>query len=547
MRRNPRALTEETFDLAVIGGGIVGACVARDAATRGLTVALIEKEDFSSGTSAASSKMIHGGVRYLAQLQLSVVRESLRERRIWQRIAPHLVHPIPFALPVRGVRQRLEGQVGLSLFDFLSWDRGQLADPDQRLPGHEWWSARETVDRIPNLRASGVSGAICYADCQVYSPERLCLECLTDAALAGAVVANYVQCTRVVQRSGRVVGVTAQDVMTGAEVSIGARCVVNATGPWADELLAQVDGSAHPARLVRSKGVHVVVRTLSPRYALTLRVGGRHVFVIPWRDHSLIGTTDTPYHGHPDDVQADADDIQSLIDIVNAGMPAARLTFADVRFAYAGLRPLVADGGQPSYYLSRRAEIVDHGRSGGPVGLVSALGGKWTTARHVAEQCVDVVAHRLGAGDRRCVTRERPLPGGDVGRLTEFRARALADEASVSATTVNHLLDLHGARFRDVLATPTQDPSLLMPIAPGVPDVGAAVSFAVREEQALHLLDVLLRRTGLGTLGAPDVEVVARVAAIMAGELRWSDADVARERALVAAYYRRTTEAIAQC
>ncbi len=540
MRRNPKGLTEQSFDLVVIGGGIVGACVARDAVTRGFSVALIEKGDFACGTSAASSKMIHGGVRYLEQLQLSVVRESLRERRIWQRIAPHLVHPIPFVLPVAGIRQRWEGRVGLTLFDLLSWDRGKLDDPDQRLRGHEWWSAREAVDRIPLLRGSGISGAVCYADCQAFSPERLCLECLTDAAMAGAVIANAMKCTGVLQQSNRVSGVTALDLTTGDALSIRARSVVNATGPWADELLALVEGSAHPARLLRSKGAHVIVRQLHPQYAVMVRHRGRHAFVLPWRNHTLIGTTDTPYHGDPDDVWPDEEDVASLLDIVNAGMPAAELTFADVRYAYAGLRPLVADGGHQSYYMSRRAEIVDHGRSGGLMGLVSALGGKWTTARQVAEQCVGVVARTLGAGDRPCVTRERSLPGGSVGTLRAFRAHAHHERDDVSPATLNHLIDLYGAQYRHVVEAAGDNPSMLQPLAAGVPDIGAQVRFAVREEQALHLSDVLLRRTGLGTLGAPSADALDRVASIMAAELCWSTEEVARERGAVAAYFART-------
>ncbi|MEP7343928.1 MAG: glycerol-3-phosphate dehydrogenase/oxidase [Gemmatimonadaceae bacterium] len=544
MRRNPRALSEQSFDLVVIGGGIVGACVARDAVTRGFSVALIEKGDFSSGTSAASSKMIHGGLRYLAQLQLSVVRESLRERRIWQRIAPHLVHPIPFVLPVTGIRQRLEGRVGLALFDLLSWDRGKLDDPDQRLSGHEWWSASEALERIPMLRGSGISGAGCYADCQALSPERLCLECLTDAASEGAVIANAIECTGVMRQGKRVAGVAATDSLTGEAMSIRARCVVNATGPWADELLALVEGATHAPRITRSKGAHIVVRQLASRYALTLRYRGRHAFVIPWRDHTLIGTTDTPYHGSPDDVQPNEEDIQALLDIVNAGMPAAALTFADVRYAYAGLRPLVADDGRPSYYVSRRAEIVDHGQNGGLVGLVSALGGKWTTARHVAEQCVAVVAGILGAADRPCVTRDRPLPGGDVGLLRAFRARAHSTGAGVTSETLDHLIDLYGARYLDVIAAARDDQSLLSPIASTVPDIGAQVLYAVREEQALHLLDVLLRRTGLGTLGAPSADVVDRVSAIMAAALQWSESELARERGAVATHYRNAVAAV---
>lgn len=541
MRRQPRALTQQSFDLVVVGGGIVGACVARDAATRGLSVALIDQQDFSSGTSAASSKMIHGGVRYLAQLQLGVVRESLRERRIWQRIAPHLVRPISFVLPVASLRQRFEGHAGLALFDLLSWDRRQLDDPDQRLLGRTWWSGREAVEQIPLLRGSGVRSAVCYADCQAFSPERLCMECLADAASEGAQVANYVACTGISRTGNAVRGIEARDVLTGEPLSIRARAVVNATGPWADDLLALADGASASARIVRSKGVHIIVRSLSPHYALMLRQHGRHAFVIPWRGHSLIGATDTPYHGEVGDVSPDASDVHTLLDIVNTGLPGAGLTPGDVRFAYAGLRPLVAAGSQASYTMSRRAEIVDHARRGGPAGLVSALGGKWTTARHVAEQCVDVVARRLGAGDRRCTTHERALPGGAVGTLAAFHAHTLAETTQLAPDTVHHLIDLYGAGIAAVTNAAHADAELLKPIAGGVTDIGAQVAFAVREEQAVHLLDVLLRRTGLGTLGAPGGAVVDRVAAIMAGELGWDREAVDWERSQVASYYARAS------
>ncbi len=542
MRRNPQALTEREFDVAVIGGGIVGACVARDAATRGLSVALIEKRDFSSGTSSASSRMVHGGVRYLAQLQLAVVRESLRERRIWQQAAPHLIRPLPFVLPVTTARERFEARVGLTMFDLLAWDRGRLQDPEQRLPAHRWWYRAEAISRIPALLDSATTGAVCYADCQATSPERVCIECLHDAAEHGAVIANYIACTGILQRHRRVTGLAAHDGPTGNAVLIRARSVVNATGPWADSILHTVDGISRTPRLVRSKGAHILVRRLAADYALFLRHHGRHAFVLPWRGLSLIGTTDTPYNGDPDLVRPEMDDVRELLDIVNAALPSAHLLTSDVRYAYAGLRPLVADGTSSSYRMSRRAEIVDHGREGGPHGLISALGGKWTTARHIAEQVVDLVTRQLGAGSRPCTTRERPLPGGDFGTLSAFRARLQSERMGVDRATAEHLGSIYGARYRQVVDVAAGDSALVAALAPGIPDIGAEVVYAVREEQALHLLDVLLRRTGIGTMGAPSSVVLDRLTGMMAMELGWSAADVERERSGVEAHYRIATE-----
>ena len=537
MKRDPLALTREHFDIVVIGGGIVGACVARDAALRGFSTALIEKNDFCSATSAATSKMIHGGVRYLSQLQLAVVRESLRERRIWQRVAPHLVHPLPFVFPFFGTRQRLEGTLALTLFDLLAFDRGRLDDPDQRLPGHEWWSRSQTLERIPLLRSAGLNGAVCYSDCQAVSPERICIECLTDAALSGARIANYIRGERLVRDGGRVSGITARDMLTGDELTIRARCVVNATGPWLSDLLREERSDSPVGRMMRSKGIHVIVRQLAARYALLLRERAKHAFVIPWRGHSLIGTTDTPFHGDLDHVGIDGGDVDHLLGIVNRGMPDARLTPSDVEFAYAGIRSLVGAGGK-SYRASRRAEIVDHQQSGGPAGLISALGGKWTTARHVAQQCVDIAARQLGAADRPCNTADRPLPGGNVGRLRQFREEAARNRPpGVPAILEQHLIGLYGARYRDVLALTQGRPDLAAPLSDAVPDIGAQVAFAAREEQALHVTDVILRRSGLGTLGAPGPVVLDRVIDVMAAERKWSPADIARERADVASYY----------
>lgn len=518
----------------MVGGGIVGACVARDAALRGLSVALIERNDFCSGTSAASSRMIHGGVRYLAQLQLKVVRESLRERHTWQRIAPHLVHPLPFALPAYGWRQRLEASVGLSLFDALARERTRFDDPDQRLSRHEWWSAATTRQRLPLLRATGLSGAVCYMDCQAYSPERICMDVLDDATRHGAIVVNYVSVERIVQRGGRVTGLKALDRLTNERMTVTSRSVVNAAGPWAAGLMDSAQAQ-HPP-LARSKGAHIVVPSLVEPWAITVLEANRHAFILPWRGHSIIGTTDTAFAGDPDDVWPDAADIDALLDITNASHPTVHLTPGDVRAAYAGLRPLVGEPLGGTYRMSRRAEIVDHA-STGLVGLVSALGGKWTTARHVAEQCVDVVARHLGVVAP-CQTAVRRLPAGDFERLATFRDAAIASHrGTFTPETIRHLVRLYGTRVADLAALVRDDPSLGRPLADGCATLAVEVVSAVRHEHALHLTDVLLRRTELGTLGPPPREAISRTADLMAREAGWSAARLAEERTLADRYY----------
>ncbi|HUJ04181.1 MAG TPA: FAD-dependent oxidoreductase, partial [Rhizomicrobium sp.] len=261
MRRAPERLANETFDLLVIGGGVTGACVARDASLRGLKVALIDKGDFANATSAHNSKLIHGGLRYLRNFELGLVRESLRERRIWQRNAPHLVHPLPFLVPLydAGWKGRATLSAGLSLYDMLSFDRSWLDDTDQRLPGHSFLDRQNALAREPALAGPGFEGAFLYYDAQMYSPERLALECILDAATHGAAVANYVSAKDLRVRNGAAEGARVTDGVSGAEFNIHAKTTLLATGPWADIFLAQSLGKPGSHRLLRSKGIHLIV------------------------------------------------------------------------------------------------------------------------------------------------------------------------------------------------------------------------------------------------------------------------------------------------
>jgi glycerol-3-phosphate dehydrogenase len=528
MRRATDRLTNETFDILIIGGGITGACVARDASLRGLKAAIVDKGDFAGATSAHNSKLIHGGLRYLRNFELGLVRESLRERRIWQRIAPHLVHPLPFLIPIHGKswKTRATLAAGLTLYDVLSFDRAKLDDPAQRLPGHSWLTASDVRAREPVLDRPGLQGAFLYYDAQMYSPERLALECIIDADAHGAAVANYVEATGLLIRRGKVEGCTARDATNGAKFDIRARVTLVAAGPWADIFLQQSLSKPASHKLMRSKGIHIVMPAMTREFALTMATAHGHFFVLPWRGHTVLGTTDTPYTGKPGDVAVSERDISDFLAFVATNLPGAELSRSRVEHFYAGLRPLVSDGSSDTYDASRRSELVDHGKDDGLDGLFSAIGGKWTTSRHLAETVVDSLVEKLGTSARSCETATSALPGGRMQRFSAFRDRLSRDYPR--RANIGHLAQLYGAQLPAVLSEISDGPSLLDPIAP-TGDIAAQVLHAIRTEMALTLADVVMRRTGIGQLGRPPQDALDAVSKSMAAELGWSEEQRARE------------------
>ena len=537
MRPALSAASSRVHDLIVVGGGVTGACIARDAALRGLSVVLLEKHDFSHATSAASSKLIHGGLRYLKNLEVGLIRESLRERRTWLRIAPHLVYPLTMLLPsYRGDRDRLlKLRAGLTVYDLLAFDRGWQPDPDQRVAGHRALGPAATLELQPDLPGEDLAGALLYQDCQMFSPERLALECLLSAAAAGARVYNYTRVDELLHADGRVTGVRARDLLRGEEAELRGRLVVNAAGPWADLLLAGLAGP--PAqKLVRSKGVHVITRPLTSGHALAIAGDGGHFFVLPWRGKSLIGTTDEAYLGDPDDFRVTESDIAGLLATVNAHLPGAQLGRDDVLHFYGGLRPLVDDGGS-TYEASRRAEVCDHAAHGGPEGLLSAVGGKWTTSRHLAEQVLALVGRKLGRRLPRCSTAATPLPGGAIGNFAGFVAAARRRHPKHDSATLQHLARNYGARMDEVLHLADADPALARPLAEGLPELGAQVVHAVRAEMAVQLEDLVLRRSGLGTLGNPGETALSAAARLMGRLLGWDRAERMRQVERVLDHY----------
>ncbi len=536
MRRDLACLANETFDLLLIGGGITGACIARDAAMRGLKVALVEKHDFAGATSAHNSKLIHGGLRYLRNLELGLVRESLRERRIWQRIAPHQVRPLPFLVPLYGAggKARAVLAAGLTLYDMLSFDRTWLEDPDQRLPRHRWLDKAAALVQEPVLDGPGFEGAFLYYDAQMYSPERLALECLLDAHANGAVVANHVQASSLLMRSGKIEGAAVRDAIGGGGFDVRAKLTVITAGPWADIFLAEALGRPASHKLLRSKGIHVIVPSVTRQDALTVAANGGHFFVLPWRGHSLLGTTDTKFTGAPDEVGVTPEDIAEFLAFINAHLPAAHLSPANVEHFYAGLRPLVDEGSGNTYQASRRAELIDHGREDGVDGLFSAIGGKWTTSRDLAEKVTDAAVAKLGQPARPCATATTRLPGGRTG---PFRAFADAQRAKYGAIpSIEHLARLYGALLPQMLGE-EPDASAREPIG-ATGDVAVQVLHAIREEMALTLEDVAMRRTGIGQLGKPPPDAIEACVNIMASELGWTADRRAREIEQLASNYR---------
>jgi glycerol-3-phosphate dehydrogenase len=507
MVRDLERMANTPHDLLIIGGGITGACVAWDGALRGLRVALVEREDFGGATSAATSKLIHGGLRYLQQKEFALVRESLHERRILELIAPHMVYPIPFLLPVyRGGKGKVPLTLGMIVYELLAYDKGRIDDRSKRIPTHRDLAAEEVLEMEPSVSAEGLTGGILYYDCQMFSPERLTLEFLLSAADRGAAMANYAGASAFLLDGDRVCGARVEDRITGTRLEVRAGVVANVTGPWADLLLETLPGKARTsAHLVRSKGIHVITRPLTHKSALVLITPeGRHIFVIPWRGHSLIGTTDTPYAGHPDELTVTEEERH------------------DVLSFYAGLRPLVERDGQlDTYRASRRYEIFDHADEG-LSGLFTVIGGKYTTARSLASKLIDRVFQAMGEEPPECKTEAIPLHGGNVGRCDSFLRRVVETQGGLLPPPVlENLVRSYGARYEDVMNLVHEDAELRRPMHPELPEIGAQVVHAVRREMALSLADVVFRRTGLGTLKHPGRASLERACDLMARDLGW--------------------------
>jgi glycerol-3-phosphate dehydrogenase len=510
------------YDVIVIGGGITGAGVARDAALRGLRTLLLEKGDFASGTSSKTTRLVHGGLRYLANLELSLVMESVQERGLLRRLAPYLIRPIPILLPIYAGDRfgRAAVSMGVHLYDLLS--------PEQDLPRSRTQGVARTLAVEPSLARKGLRGSALLCDHQMLMPERLVIENVVGAREAGATVRSYVKVQRI-EESATGLRVFARDAFSGDEIKCRASVVVNATGPWADELRSAAgvnDGRViHP-----SKGVHLVLSQPRQHALLAAARDDRMCFVVPFGTGTLVGTTDTTYDGDLDRVPVEAVEVQYLLEQCHRLLPGLHVGREAVRFAYAGVRPLAFTGPREDR-ISRAHRVVREGRTGC---LITVVGGKLTTYRRMAEAGVDLACQLVGVRGP-CTTDRAPFPGGlpvDYDEYLRDAAPELAARYGVDTGVARHLIRWYGARAERVLEIAREDTRLRARISPECRDLGAQVAYAIREEGARTLGDVVLRRLQLGitvSRGLAHLEIVGEVAG---RELGWSadeTADAVRE------------------
>jgi glycerol-3-phosphate dehydrogenase len=518
------ALAGEQFDVVIIGGGIIGAGIARDAALRGLRVALFEKRDFGSGTTAGSTRLIHGGLRYLEMLDFGLVRMDLRERETLLRIAPHLVKPLEFIMPFyhKSPFYRCKMKIGMTLYDLLSYDKS--------LPRYRFLASGELNKIEPHLKQQGLQGAAVYFDAQAESPERLCMENIIDACEHGAQTFNYTEVIEALGTSKALDGVRVRDLLseTQAEVGVKSRVVINASGAWFDRVAGVLTNHSRAAKSSRpqirtTKGVHITCPPVTKRaVAVSSPIDGRLMFVIPWLGYSLIGTTDTDFSDDPATAHATSEDVDYLLRSAREYFPT--LDTSRIYFTNAGVRALVKKEGSESS-VSRKHRIADGAHSGAE-NLISVLGGKITGYRAIAEEVVDAVCAKLKVNTP-CLTARNPLPGA----RSDLKPADVSN-AGLKSETIEHLFKLYGSRASEVIQLAAASERLREPLSPLAPDVAAQVIFAARHEQCARLVDFLLRRTLLGFSQDQGQNAAASAASLLAQELTWSAARTRVEMSL---------------
>jgi glycerol-3-phosphate dehydrogenase len=539
LQRDLSHLADTPFDLLIIGAGIYGVTAAWDAAQRGLSVALIDRGDIGGGTSFHNLKTVHGGLRSLQSGSLREMRQFIRERRALSRIAPHLVHPLPFLIPTyrEWRRGRTAMRIALTINDLVARDRNALPDPSKHLPPGHIISREECLRLHPLVDPRGVTGGAVWHDCQMYSTDRVTLSFALSAVQQGATAANYVAAERLLRARGRVAGVRARDRLAGGEFDIRARVVMNATGPWAPQLAARLVGHRSPLAPQLSRAMNLITRRITDRHALGGLVGSRFFFVVPWRQWSIIGTSHDPYHGDADQLAVTAADVEQFLLDARLAFPRAGLVLDDVRLVHRGLLPAIA--ARPGHVDLLKSSVVhEHAAEGAP-GLVTVLGVRYTTARDTARRAVDTAFAMLGRTAPPCRTAELPLAGGDIRRFDEFLDEQTSDRRlGLTPETARRLAFCYGTVASALRQRMAEEPDLAGPLSATCAVTRAEIRHAVRAEMAMTLSDAVLRRTEAGSAGHPGRDALAAAAAVMAAELGWPADRIGMEIAEVEGFYR---------
>jgi len=519
------------YDIVIVGGGISGVSVAYEAASRGLKVALFEKGDFGEATSAATSKLIHGGLRYLKNMEFGLVRESLSERKILENIAPNLVYPLPFMIPTYSnlKSNKYVLFLGMLLYDILSFDKAFTWDKSKKLPLHKTISRKETKRLEPCIPSKKLTGSSIYYDCQNINPERLTLGILKSAVANGAEVANYAKVKTFIKSGEQVKGVVVEDLLNEKEYEIKAKLIINCTGPWTDIVLNSAssgDNKKHSIR--RSEGIHIITKKLCNKHAVLMMTrGGKHIMLIPWRNHSLIGTTDKEYNGDPDNYEVSKESILELLEEFNANYGTEKITYDDIQFAYGGLRPLVDNQTEASYESSRKYEIYDNSKDG-LNGLITVEGGKYTTSRKLAMHAIRTAEKKLKRKINKSISHKRYLVDSDITNMESFLKQLVLRYPLFSEATINYVGRNYGLQCHTIFRLAMRDKSLSQ-IITSDGEILAEVVYVIKKEMAYTLEDIMFRRTGIGTLGYPGDDVFNKVVEIAREYLKWDDNKVQYE------------------
>ena len=514
------------FDIIVVGGGITGAAVAYAASSRGMKVAVLEKSDFGGATSAATSKLIHGGLRYLANMEFGLVRESLTERRILGNIAPNFVYPIPFMIP--SYRKYKGGMwmimAGMFLYDMLSFDKNRTWDKSKGLPNHKTYRRNKTLKLEPNVKKDKLTGSTIFYDYQSIFPERLTLAFMKSAIDYGAKVSNYSKVTKFLYENDKIKGVLAKDLINDKEVEVNAPLVINCGGTWADEILnIASENKTTNHKVKRSEGIHIITKKINNDHVVSLvKDNGTHFMIMPWRNHTIIGTTDKEYFGSPDDYKVSKESIMEVVDEVNKYYGADKLKYEDIQFAYGGLRPLVDDQTEGSYESSRKYEVYDNAKDG-INGLITVEGGKYTTSRNLASSVMDLVQKKLGLDLKDSITYNNYLSGCEIKNMKQFMIKLHNKYGSnFEKNTIEYIGRNYGTESKVVFDIALANKNMAEVLnADG--ELLAEVKYAIEYEMAKTLKDIFFRRTGLGTLGNPGNELIEKISKLASEMLNWDE------------------------
>lgn len=542
MKRDINKLTQKEYDLLIIGGGVYGAACAWDASVRGLKVALLERADFGGATSSNSAKIAHSGSRYLQHADFKRMRESIRERSLIADVAPHLIdQQQSFMLPIygHGIKGLETITLYFAIYDLLSMDYRRKKDPARAVPNSHIISKEEVLKIMPGLEPEGLTGGVIWYEGQMHNTERLTLSRVLSASEQGADVANYIEVVGFIKSGNVVVGVEAKDLVSGEIISVYAKTILNTTGPWIVKTLNLSGEKSKDYGVHASKAFSLITRPLSKdraivfshrpiyddKYAIINKKSNLS-FAIPWRGYSLVGSLHLPCDDDPQKVTISEAEIQTYIDLVNEGYPAAKLRREDVLHVLWGIIPADKKGSPAPL---KHYQLLDHCQEDALEGVVSLVGVKYTTARDVAQKTIDLVLKKLKRTLVKCRTQEIPLWGGDIEYMDEFMSQAILQESErFSSEVIRHLVRSYGSGYSRVLSYLDENPAWAE-VIPNSNIIEAEVIYAIREEMAEKLVDVVLRRTDLGSLGYPGEQSLRVCGELMARELDWNEARLETE------------------